>query len=382
MARKAEDILSGNDPKVELQGNTTDSQRKLVADFLQVMKRADEKKLLSRDKEDLWRRIALTVFADRDFRKAPKRLVRYVAVACAVLFFAVFSTWIFFVWQDSDKMALIEAARNYRDAGIDSAQLSIDGESAFRLENNSTLHFSDSVLMVMDEHGNKKPMQLGQSGDYNKLTVPYGKRMEIVMEEGTKVWVNAGSSLTFPKRFSDDKREVFLEGEAFFEVTPDKDKPFYVYSNDFQVKVLGTSFNLSVYSEDEYSAAVLISGEIEISGIRGHRFQKQLLSPGKTATFNKTEQKLNIANDNVQDHISWTKRQLVLRKTKWLDLEKKLERIYNADINSNGTGSDNDSFSGIIDLNRPLIEVLATIYSEPIYDIQQSERRFIITKRQ
>ena len=99
---------------------------------------------------------------------------------------------------------------------------------------------------------------------YNELDIPIGSKSKITLSDGTQIWLNAGSTLKYPSKFSDKKREIFFEGEAFFDVSKDKNRPFIVRTSEINIRVLGTKFNVKSYPEDNIIEATLVSGSIEI----------------------------------------------------------------------------------------------------------------------
>lgn len=106
---------------------------------------------------------------------------------------------------------------------------------------------------------------------------PAGQRAEVLLADGTKVWLNAGTSLTFPNQFKDGERRVTLDGEAYFEVTKDESSHFIVSAEDYQVKVLGTEFNMKAYRLNNYFETALIKGSVEV--VSNHTHEKIVLTP-------------------------------------------------------------------------------------------------------
>lgn len=103
-----------------------------------------------------------------------------------------------------------------------------------------------------------------RSAEFNQLIVPNGKRSTLILEDGTKVWVNAGSRIVYPTTFAAKKREVYVDGEIFFEVTHDKKRPFVVKTKEMEVQVLGTSFNVTAYETDRSASIVLVNGSVVV----------------------------------------------------------------------------------------------------------------------
>lgn len=353
---------------------------RLASHIARAMKQARARHLDREDKERIWNRIhKQSVLYGRAGRRT--LWLRYGAAASVALFCSLTIGWLYFFHVRQGDNELIRTGRalheNLHD--MDSLGLASDGNPVASLENETTLYFRDSSLTAVGPAGTKRDIVLDGPGDYTTMVVPYGKRTEIILPDSTKVWLNAGSYLTFSKNFMGKKREVFLQGEAFFEVTHMNQKPFYVYADDMQVKVLGTSFNVSSYKDDEVSSAVLVEGKIELTPLGRATFQKQVLSTGITATFNKTNGKLGLESAGAQDHIAWTRKRLVLKSAPLPDLIRKLERVYNAEIRyETRSNAADDRFSGIIDLRQSLEDVLRIIFEPSVYHIQQEGRRFVI----
>lgn len=106
---------------------------------------------------------------------------------------------------------------------------------------------------------------------YNQLIVPFGKRSSLSLSDGTKIWVNAGSRVVFPIEFAQDKREIYVEGEVFLEVARNENKPFFVRTKEFDVDVLGTSFDIIAYPGDKNQAVVLVAGKVNVTTKEGRQ---------------------------------------------------------------------------------------------------------------
>ena len=154
----------------------------------------------------------------------------------------------------------------------------------------------DGSTQIVDANGNVVGSQKGnqlvytnaEANDtllYNTIKVPYGKRFELKLSDGTNVHLNSGTSLKYPVRFiKSENRQVFLNGEAYFEVTKDPKHPFVVNSNDMNVKVLGTKFNVTSYKEDAKTYTVLVEGSVAASNKIVDN-DEVILKPGNRAYF-------------------------------------------------------------------------------------------------
>lgn len=137
-----------------------------------------------------------------------------------------------------------------------------------------------------------------------------GQRSSYILEDGTKIWLNSNSSIKLNKsKFNKSKREVELSGEAFFDVTK-SEKPFIVKSDNFEVKVQGTSFNINAYRENEVIEATLVTGKISVEINNKYNKQNQLLFPGQKASFIKSEQTLIVNQVNTEYYIAWVEGKL------------------------------------------------------------------------
>ncbi|SHH65615.1 FecR family protein [Flavobacterium aquidurense] len=173
--------------------------------------------------------------------------------------------------------------------------------------------------------GNKKVV-------YNQIKIPNGKTFNLTLSDGTHVYLNAGSTLRFPVNFIKGmKREVYLEGEAFFEVSKDKLHPFIVNANAINVKVLGTKFNVSSYAEDKEVSTVLVEGSVSLNNDAKPN-EKTMLIPGYKGAWSKTSDKISLEKVDTSLYTNWMKGELVFKNVAFQAIIKKLERTYNVKI--------------------------------------------------
>ncbi|SHI95233.1 FecR family protein [Arenibacter nanhaiticus] len=186
---------------------------------------------------------------------------------------------------------------------------------------------------------------------FNELNVPYGKKIQVLLADGTLVYLNAGSSLKFPVNFIQGReRKVFLTGEAFFEVAKGKD-PFVVSSDNVNVRALGTAFNVSSYPEDESVNTVLVEGSVGVYQSKEHFTLEHstILKPSHMATWNKVENKISIKKVEVDSYTSWVSGRMVFRNTPFKVIRKKLERHYNIQIINENKLLDEKRYNAVFD---------------------------------
>lgn len=205
----------------------------------------------------------------------------------------------------------------------------------------------DGTTRVVDSHGNIVGTQHGNRIIYNNesrvekliyniLTVPYGKRFDIILSDSTRIFLNAGSSLKYPIKFiKGQNREVYLSGEAFFEVAKNEN-PFIVNTNELDIMVLGTSFNVTSYPEDNTTNTVLVEGSVALYQDEDQDSnRKTLLTPGHLASLNKTNMEITIEKSETFLFTAWKNGNIVFRHTTFNEIIKKLERHYDITIINN-----------------------------------------------
>lgn len=198
---------------------------------------------------------------------------------------------------------------------------------------------------------------------YNTLTIPYGKRFEIQLSDGTKVHLNAGSSLKYPVKFINGvKREVFLNGEAFFSVAKDAKHPFIVNATDLNVEVFGTEFNVSAYPEDIDTDVVLVEGSVGMYKNNETIKEGTMLVPGTKGSLNK--ENLNISTEKVNTLIytSWRQGGLFFRNMPFKNIAKKLERQYNMKVIITNKLLENETFNA--NFNEEPIENILSYFND------------------
>ena len=137
------------------------------------------------------------------------------------------------------------------------------------------------------------------------IEIPYGSKSKVTLPDGTSVWLNSGSRLSYQESFGQSDRNVSLDGEAYFEVTKNKLLPFSVLSGKVKIKVLGTKFNFKSYAEDESARVTLVEGSLNVGSIEGQA-KNILLIPNQQAVINKKENRVTVKSVDAQSYAMWT----------------------------------------------------------------------------
>jgi ferric-dicitrate binding protein FerR (iron transport regulator) len=161
-------------------------------------------------------------------------------------------------------------------------------------------------------------------------TNPPGMLSTLTLSDGTRVYLNAGTVIRYPAAFVGNTREVQLTGEAYFEVTHDADHPFIVRTDELQVRVFGTRFNVKSYVDDEQTEVSLVEGSVGVQV--GDSHQPVMLSPGKQIYYDKERHRLTVRSVNMEHYTAWRNGKYYFRALPLKEIARQLERIFNVHI--------------------------------------------------
>lgn len=219
------------------------------------------------------------------------------------------------------------------------------------------LLFGSRLIFVSDTpgHGGRHVMNM------QIVKTASGEVSWQVLADGTRIWLNGQSSIEFPATFSGDSiREVFLNGEAFFEVAHNKEKPFIVHTSSISIKVLGTSFNVKAYSNEKTIETTLLKGKVRIEpqpDRRGRAMTGVELKPNQRAIFNKGSNMIEIKEVNADSTASWKQKRMVFDRESLDNVITQLEKWYNIKIHVENRGELDCKLTATIE-NESLEEVL------------------------
>lgn len=192
------------------------------------------------------------------------------------------------------------------------------------------------------------------SKSYNTITTPHGRQFSLLLPDGSRVWLNAASSLRYPVAFSGNDRTVELNGEAYFEIAANARQPFFVQSAGQRVQVLGTSFNINAYTNEPHTKTTLLDGSIRLSTVSGGQ-SFVVLTPGQQARLN--GQALTVQPADVQQAVAWKNGLFSFRQADLKTIMRQLERWYTIEVKFEGDAG-NETFTGKIGRNLSLRDVM------------------------
>ena len=296
----------------------------------------------------------------KDKRKSKRKRVFKFAKYAAILVLAVGAIFIF---------------QNEKSTPIISIPTENDPSITLELENGHSVILKEEATQdIVSDNGkvigkqNKQGMQYEDTElselVYNTLKVPYGKKFQVTLSDGTKVFLNAGSSLKFPVKFiPGSDRTVFLSGEAFFNVTKSQD-PLIVNAENIDVKVLGTQFNVSAYPEDQSMRTVLVEGSVQLRGNNSDDSTPILLQPEHEAIWDKVEKRMLVSKADISTTMAWMNGQLIFREVAFKDIIKKLERSYDYTILNQNQNLNDEIFTATFNVDIENIEQVMTYISK------------------
>ncbi len=250
-------------------------------------------------------------------RKPLWRWVSAVAAAAVVGFFAF--TYLYKDTPAQGEMAAIHMGQTH-------ARLALASGDTLELEaQDEGQAIEKSIAAKTHAKGEKAANQ-----DLALIT-PHGCEFHVTLEDGTEVWLNAESRLTYPETFDSNERRVEVEGEAYFKVARDETKPFIVTTHGQQIHVLGTEFNVHSYAEDSSVETTLVSGSIGMQPIGAGR-SELLLTPGHQAIFDKTAHDIQVKNVDTEVVTSWREGKFVFENQTLEQIMTTLARWYNFDF--------------------------------------------------
>ncbi len=301
-----------------------------------------------------------------------KKRHRLVAAACiaacaaaAVLFVVLFRT----EPQYDYEKALAEVTERTE------VTLTVSDKEEIALSDTSVVTYDRKGQIVINDTVAVRKEKKGKS-ELNTIYVPYGKRSTLVLADGTRVYLNSGSSLVYPVAFSKDKREVYLDGEAYFEVAKEPQRRFVVQTGSKAIEVLGTKFNVSVDKSQHLFEAVLVVGKIALESGAG----KIELAPNQCYVYRSDSGDEELKTVDVRDYISWTEGRLRFNREPLSRVIRKLEKSYNIEIELLRPKYADYQISGNLDLRNTAEETMDVLMKILIPNYDSREQELFIVK--
>jgi transmembrane sensor len=270
----------------------------------------------------------------------------------------------FYFYKNSN---LFQTKENVVVPRQDEIVLQLGNESAETIDTSETRNVTDKEGNIIGKQEKNRLVYSNTYSNgklvYNTLKIPYGKKFEVQLSDGTIVHLNAGTSLRYPVQFlKNQSRQVYLTGEAYFEVSKDKVHPFTVNTQEVGIEVLGTKFNVNSYTEDLNTDVVLVEGKVSLYKDKKTTENQVYLTPGIKGSNLRGQQKIVTEVVNTDYYTAWIKGSLVFKNASFESIIKKLERHYNVTFINKNKALGKEVFNARFD-NEP-IEVVLKYFSD------------------
>ena len=257
----------------------------------------------------------------------------------------------------------------------DGEKVMLDRERKLDIQLNERMRVASNGQGIVYEENGKGVVK----EEYNKLVTPIGGEYRLTLSDGTKVFLNAASELKYPVEFMGDRRVVDLDGEAYFEVHKDNQRPFVVRTKGAEVCVLGTSFNVNTYGDDGRIYTPLVNGSVRVLSVKNG--QEKVLTPGMQGVMNMQTGQLMVREVDVESYVAWREGRFVFR-TMTLDLiMQQLQRWYDFEVFYQNLELKDYEFRGVIKRDMDLDKVLSVIKATTNVDFEVKGKVITIIKR-
>lgn len=282
---------------------------------------------------------------------------------------------------------IFDSSKNSKETDLLTSQLEVNqtNEPVLILENGEKVSLQKDSFSLQKNYAtiHKKDASISYKSDnqetdneteevQHRLVIPKGKTYDLLLADGTHVWLNAETELTYPTNFNGDQRKVKLKGEAFFDVAKDAQKPFIVELESMDIKVLGTSFNISNYEEDKTECVTLVSGSVEVNIAQKGTYQ---ITPSEQLSLSEFHQTVNIEKVDTELFTSWKDNKYIFKNARLDDILKKLHRWYDFSVAYEDALMGEKRFSIIIDREDDLSKVLEIISYTSNIKLEYKDKR-------
>lgn len=373
-----------------LKGNANDEEQRTLGEWLSVSTRnkkiydefKDGKRLEQKIVESQqinWKNDYQHFITKRQRTRKNRRMKTIIRYA-AILTLPIVAAGIFLL-QKNDRQTIVSISEVIKP-GEHKAVLITGGGERITLSDSTLSPIQEQNGMIVNVTNNKVSYILPEdslctqgSPIFNTLQIPRGGEYFLTLADGTEVWLNAETEIRYPVQFTGDKRVVYLDGEAYFTVAPDKNKPFTVVSTHASVSVLGTQFNFRAYPDERDVQTTLVSGSVIM---QSEKYKQQIkLVPGEQGVLEKNSAKLMKQEVNTYLYTAWKDGRFAFRDARLEDLFNILARWYDLsvfyqspeakDIRFTGDLNKTDDFKSILKIIEQNERVIFTVNQRTVF---------------
>lgn len=311
-------------------------------------------------------------------KKARRRKIQFMRYAASIILILAAGSGILVYYFPKPEMPVVTVAPILIPGSMKASLVLGDGKE-ISLNDQLTITEKDGTIIRNNESGElayQKRTEQDTTLQYNTLRVPRGGEYRLTLADGTKVWINSESELSYPTQFSANKREVYLKGEAYFEIAPNKQQPFFVNSNRILVRATGTAFNVMAYQDEPELQVTLVEGGVNIEE---NLKVISKLTPNHQFSLNKANGQFSVISVDPRSATVWKNGRFYFDNEMLASIIRKLSRWYNVEIQCVDPEITQYKFSGEIRKYEDASQVLnmLKLTNEITYTIQPDKKIII-----
>ena len=287
----------------------------------------------------------------------------FLRIAAIFILLIGIGSGVFYLSKKHDQELAIEHFVTSNPVDYKKSQLILSGNKKIEIPTGDSriMYSADGTNVTINDTSTN--VQAINSKQFNQMIVPYGKYASLQLSDGTKVWLNAGSRMVYPPIFKGKYREVYLQGEGYFEVTKNAGMPFHVKTDHLTVEVLGTKFDVMAYTKENKYSALLIEGKVSLTSHNNSKMETEnlILTQGERGELSDISNKLLLEKvSHPENFIAWTYGYMNFEEETLESLLKRISRHYNVEIQLR-SGAGSFKISGKLDLKENPDRVLKGI---------------------
>lgn len=278
------------------------------------------------DVEEAWNEFL--IYAGKSRNRLHLRM--RIAIVAAIIFPVFILAAVFWLPLEEDRQVEVTPNTSLLPGNTKAVLLTFAGEKVGLSDTTDVVRMIRTLSNSQNEVAAREKIVPREEAKYNTIIVPRGGEFRLTLADGTDVVINSDSRFRFPDRFTGIEREVFLTGEAFFEVAKDSLHPFVVGVRESNVRVLGTSFNVKGYSDDDYIQTTLVDGRVAFQA--NHDAEIKEMRPGQQVTYDRETGECVFRDVNTDVYTAWVKGMWVLEGVRLEEIMKQLSRWYDVGV--------------------------------------------------
>lgn len=364
--------------KLQKEGKINQQEFQLAKGFINNYLKESDKSISETELYTIWERIQNT--NERSTKSGSKSFRTHIYIGLSIASCVLLAIYVIpylsnkysFNKQGDSIIQYVESSSVNIDSVSDIQLVLSDKKIVSVTEKESNIIYDSSEIKI----SSKETLLKEENVVFNQLAVPNGRRSTLELPDGTHLYVNAGTIVTYPTQFTGNRREIYVNGEIFIDVKPDKKRPFIIRTSNIDVEVLGTKFNVTAYDSDESKEIVLVSGSVKVLSKNDEK--DTIIKPSEMYQYRagaSTVKKVDLVK-----HTSWIEGLYYLESESLEAVMRKLSRYYGVKINSEKTIA-NLICSGKMDLKDDIAAVLDGLsFSFPI-NINYENGEYNITRK-